>query len=105
MRQQAAASGPEHDQKRDPDQCLKQRHEHAGGAGQADVALHVLFVQAVEVLKFRIFLDVGADYADPCQILLHTAADIGEHALDLLKSRVNHPAKQHHNQADQRGGD
>ncbi len=65
----------------------------AGDAGQREVLRDVLPVELLELAQLGLLLHVSADHAHARKILLHAAADVGEHGLDALEAVVNDAAR------------
>ena len=103
--QQSVPAHPQHDQERHPDQGLQQRHEQSGQPGQPDVLRDVFLVERFKLPDLVLLLRVRPDHAHPGKVLLHAAADFGEHLLDNFEAVVNAAAEPDHDEAHQGSGD
>ena len=87
-----------------PISALQQRHEHALNAGQADILANVIQIQPFKLRHLRILLRIGAHHSHARKILLHAAADIGEHLLDVFETSMNTAAEEDHSDGNKRRG-
>ena len=83
------AAHAKQDYERDANQRCEGRHEHAPGADQLDVVVHVVAIGARRRLDFGFFLSVGADHANAREIFLRTGGKRAERSLNLLRQAVN----------------
>ncbi len=96
MREQLIAAGQQHDQESDADQGLQQRHEKRRELGEPDVLGDVVLIEQLELPDLGLLLRVGANHAHAGEILLHAAADVGEHLLDGFETIVDAAAEEDH---------
>ena len=99
MGEHLPAAIPQHRQEGEADERLQQRLEDARDAHQADILRDVGAVQLLEVAQLGLFLHEGPHHAHTGQILLHAAADIGEHGLDAFEAGMNGAPEKDHRQA------
>ena len=95
----------EHEDHPEPGQATEQRLEEAGGPRERHVLLEVAVVQLVELPLLDVLLGVGADDADPGQILLDQRREVAEVVLDPAEATMDDSAEAEDERREQRERD